>query len=139
MLASDASTCFCSINLREAEKGATRALLCWSSYHLREEQERGRGRIRQMGWEGDLTEAKGDEKTTQRTSSCRRSLVPFSCYKMGPGGRMHTHSRHACAHTQIQAPTKQLTDAELLHEVLAISLTPFGGHCCSGCTVTHVT
>lgn len=91
-----------------------------------------------MAWEGGLTEAKGDEKTTQRTIPVAGAWFLSAITRRGLEEGC-THSRHACAHTQIQAPTKQLIDAELLHEVLAIGLTPFGGHCCSGCTVTHVT
>lgn len=46
------------------------------SYHLKEERERGGGRLWQMGRERGLAEAEGDEKTMRRTSSCSREPDP---------------------------------------------------------------
>lgn len=50
-----------------------------------------------MGWEGGLTEAKGDEKTTQRTSSWSRE--PDSFQLLQDGAWRRTAHKHTHKHT----------------------------------------
>lgn len=64
------------------------------SYHLKEERERGGGRLWQMGRERGLAEAEGDEKTMRRTSSCSREPDPSQLLHNGAWRR----DAHASTH-----------------------------------------
>lgn len=79
-------------------RGSHKGIAALVSYHRKEERERGGGRLWQMGREGGLAEAEGDEKTMQRASSCSREPDPSQLLHPGAWKR----DAHAYTHMHPQ-------------------------------------